>query len=69
MAWNASAHPNAIISGDMLEGLPDVGNQTGEFLGRLAPGLGKFILIIGLFTAITGVIVAVVYIIKKKVKV
>ena len=59
----------SIIDSDMLSGLPDVGNQTGEFLGRLAPGLGKFILIIGLFTAITGVIVAVIFIIRKKVKV
>lgn len=59
----------AVISNDTLEGLPAVGTQTGDFLGNLAPGLGKFLLIVGLFAGIVSVILAIVYVIRKKIKV
>jgi hypothetical protein len=59
----------AIIANDTLEGLPTLGTQTGDFLGNLAPGLGKFILVIGVFAAIAGIIVAIVYIVKHKMKI
>ena len=59
----------AVIESDMLSGLPAIGNDTGNFLGNLAPGLGKFILIMGVFVGIAGVITAIVYIIKNKIKV
>ena len=59
----------AILESDMLEGLPSVGTDTGNFLGSLAPGLGKFILILAIFGGIGAIIMAIVYLIKTKVKV
>jgi len=59
----------AVLESDMLSGLPDVGTDTGTFLGNLAPGLGKFILIMGVFVGIVGIITAIIYIIKNKIKV
>jgi len=57
----------AVIDSDMLEGLPNVGTDTGNFLGNLAPGLGKFMLIIAVFAGIAGIIFAIVYLVKKKI--
>ena len=58
----------AIIESDMLSGLPSIGNDTGNFLGNLAPGLGKFIIVLAVFGGIGAVIYAVIYLVKKKVK-
>jgi len=59
----------AVLESDMLEGLPQVGSDTGTFLGNLAPGLGKFILIMGVFVGIVGIIAGIIYVIKNKVQV
>ena len=59
----------AVLDGDMLEGLPSLGTQTGDFMGNLAPGLGKFLLIVGVFAGIVGIVVAITSLIKRKVKI
>jgi len=58
---------NSVIDEDMLEGLPQVGTDTGTFLGNLAPGLGKFILIMGVFVGIVGILAGIISVIKTKI--
>ncbi len=58
----------AVIESDMLSGLPGIGNDTGAFLGNLAPGLGKFIIILAVFGGIAGVIGAIIYLVRTKIK-
>ena len=58
----------SIIESDMLEGLPNVGEDTGDFLGNLAPGLGKFIIVLAVFVGIAGIIGAIIYLVRKKVQ-
>lgn len=60
------AHATALIANDTLEGLPELGSDVGDFMGNLAPGLFKFILLMGLGVAIVGVIVAVIFVVRKK---
>lgn len=59
----------AVLANDTLEGLSNLGSETGEFLGNLAPGLGKFLLIVGIFGGIVGLITAIIFLIRKKIKV
>ena len=59
----------AILENDTLEGLPSLGTQTGDFMGNLAPGLGKFLLIVGVFAGIAGIVYAIITLIKSKVRV
>ena len=58
-----------VIESDMLDGLPQIGTDTGTFLGNLAPGIGKFILILAIFGGVGAVIWAVIYLVKKKVNI
>lgn len=55
----------SVLENDTLEGLPSMGTQLGEFMGNLAPGLGKFILILGIFVGIAAIILGIVVVIKK----
>ena len=59
---------NSVISDDTLEGLPAMGTQVGDFLGNIVTGLGKFMLVIGLFAGIVGIIGAIVYVVVYMVK-
>lgn len=52
-------HATAAIANDTLEGLPDVGSDLGSFLTNLAPGVGTFILILGIFGGVTFIVYAV----------
>ena len=58
----------AYIQNDTLEGLPQVGSDLGDFLKNLAPGIGIFVLLLGLFAGIAGVVAAIIFVIRKKVK-
>lgn len=70
MTCNISAQSaNSVIDCDMLTGLGDVGTDTGTFLGNLAPGIGKFLLILAVFGGVAGIIGAVIYLVRKKMKV
>ncbi|KKL96191.1 hypothetical protein LCGC14_1846930 [marine sediment metagenome] len=57
------------IDDDTLEGLPMIGSDTGSFLKNLAPGVGAFILIIGIFAAIAAIIYAIVGVVQRKITV
>lgn len=50
---------------DVITGMGDLGTQLGDFMGNLAPGLLTFLIIMGVATAIVGVIFAIIYLIKK----
>lgn len=55
--------------GDAITGLPQVGSDIGGFLSSLAPGVGVFLLIIGLFSALVGIVMATIVVVKKVLKV
>jgi hypothetical protein len=60
-----AAFADPAIENDTLEGLPQVGSDLGDFLVNLAPGVGTFVLILGLFFGIIGIVVAIGILIKK----
>ena len=51
---------------DMMDGLPSVGSDVGDFLTNLAPGVGAFIIIIGVFSGVAAIIYAIVVVVKGK---
>ena len=55
------------IPNDTLEGLPQVGTDLGNFLANLAPGVGAFIIIMGVLGGIGAIIFAIVAVIKRKI--
>jgi len=57
---------NPAIESDVLEGLPQVGSDTGDFLKNLAPGIGAFIIIMGVFGGVAGIIYAIVAVLKRR---
>ena len=52
-----------VIANDTLEGMPNMGSDLGDFLGNLAPGLGKFMLIMAIFVGIAGIIASIAFVI------
>jgi len=56
------------IDNDTLAGLPQLGSDLGSFLQNLAPGVGVFIIILGIFGGIAAIVYAIVYVIKKKIR-
>jgi len=58
----------AVIDNDTLGGMPALGSDIGDFLGNLAPGVGKFIIVIGIFGGIVSIIAAIVTVIIMVVK-
>ena len=59
----------SVIANDTLEGLPRIGSDIGNFLTNLAPGLGAFIIVMGILGGVAGIIVAIVYVVKTKIKI
>ncbi len=57
-----------VIDNDTLMGLPNMGTDLGNFLLNLAPGLGAFIIIMGVFGGVGAIVFAVVVLIKRKIK-
>jgi len=55
------------IDNDTLEGLPDMGSDLGDFLSNLAPGVGIFILLLGIFGGIAAIIYGIVVVVKRKI--
>ena len=58
-----------IIANNTLEGFPQMGKDIGDFLKNMAPGLGAFLLVVGLFVAIVGIIVSIGVVIRRKINV
>lgn len=63
-----SAFAVPAIENDTLEGLPDLGSDLGGFMQNLAPGVGAFLLIMGVFLGIVGIIGGIAYVIVNFVK-
>jgi len=63
-----STSTNSVLPADTLEGLPEFGTDLGGFLSNLAPGVGKFIITLGIFGGILGIIGAIVFVIVVMVK-
>ena len=57
------------IANDTLEGLPQIGSDVGSFLTNLAPGVGAFIIIMGVFGGVAGIVYAIVGVVKSKIRV
>ena len=58
----------SVLANDTLEGLPSLGTDLGNFMSNMAPGLGAFIIILGVFGGVAAIIYAVVTLIKKKIR-
>jgi hypothetical protein len=56
------------IANDTLAGLPQAGSDLGSFLVNLAPGVGAFIIILGVLGGIGAIIMAIVVVIKGKMR-
>jgi len=54
------------VASDTLNGLPQAGSDLGNFLSNVAPGVGIFILILGVFGGIASIIYAIVVVVKRK---
>jgi len=57
----------AVIANDTLGGMPQMGSDLGNFLANLAPGVGVFVLLLGVFGGIAAIVYAIVVVIKKKI--
>jgi len=55
------------IANDTLQGMPQVGTDIGAFLSNLAPGIGVFILILGVFGGLVAIVYGVVMVVKNNV--
>lgn len=55
------------IDSNTLEGLPWIGSDVGSFMKNLAPGIGAFIIILGVFGGVAAIIYGVVSMIKNKI--
>jgi len=58
----------ALVENNTLEGLPQMGQDLGDFMSNLAPGVGKFLLIMAIFVGIGGLIGGIIYLVRKKAK-
>lgn len=47
---------SVVISDDTFEAGPKLGSDLGNMMGNLAPGIGKFILILGVFVGVTALV-------------
>lgn len=65
-ALASQAHATALIANDTLEGLPQLGTNVGDMLGNMAPGLFKFILLLGIGGGVVALIVAIIFVVKQK---
>ena len=57
------------IANDTLSGLPQVGSDVGSFLTNLAPGVGAFIIILGVFGGVASIVYAIVSVVRHRVKI
>ena len=56
----------AAIASDTLQGMLQMGSDLGNFLANLAPGVGVFVLLLGVFGGIAAIVYAIVVVIKRK---
>jgi len=59
----------AVAVNETITGLGDLGTDLGGFLENMAPGVGIFVLLLGLFGGISAIIYAIVAVVKRKIQV
>jgi len=64
-----AAFATSSIDNDTLSGLPQIGSDVGSFLKNLAPGIGAFIIILGVFGGVAAIIYSIVGIVRRKVQI
>ena len=64
-----SAFAAVAIDADTLEGLPYIGSDVGSFLKNLAPGIGAFIIILGVFGGVAAIVYAIVGVVKSRINI
>jgi len=64
-----AAFATSAIDADTLEALPRVGSDVGNFMKNLAPGIGAFIIVLGVFGGVAAIIYGVVSMIKNKISI
>ena len=52
---------------ESISGLSDLGTDLGGFLSNVAPGIGSFIIIMGVFGGIAAIVYAVAQMIQRKI--
>ena len=52
-----------------VTGMTELGSDLGAFLSNVAPGVGVFVLLLGLFGGIAAIVYAIVTVIKNKIRV
>lgn len=62
-----AAFATSAIDNDTLSGLPQIGSDVGSFMKNLAPGIGAFIIVMGVFGGVAAIIYGVVSMIKNKI--
>lgn len=65
--YDCDSTDNAIDC-DVIEGMPAAGSNLGSFLANIAPGVGLFMLLLGLFGGIVAILYAIVGRMTKKLK-
>ena len=55
------------LCGNLLGGMPSAGSQIGSFLTNMAPGIGTFVLVLGIFGGIVALIYGIVTAIQKRI--
>ena len=56
------------IANDTLQGLPQIGSDVGGFLTNLAPGVGAFIIIMGVFGGVASIVFAIVSVVRRRIR-
>ena len=57
----------AVAVNESISGLGELGTDLGGFLSNVAPGVGVFVLLLGLFGGIAAIVYAIVSVIKNKI--
>lgn len=69
--YNSSQAADGYVAGGTcsidMRGLPHLGTDTGDFLSNFAPGVGVFIIILGIFGGISAIVYGIVWAIRRKV--
>jgi len=51
---------------EQVSGLSELGTDLGGFMSELAPGVGTFVLLLGIFGGIAAIVAGIAYIVRNK---
>jgi len=52
---------------ESVTGLTELGTDLGGFMSNLAPGVGTFVLLLGIFGGIAGIVAGIAYVVRNKI--